>query len=140
GTITLATALSEAPVAGDLVEIRAVTDAVGQFSGAAGVATSFSTTITGVTGDDLSISISEEMTLRELAAAINANPSYVATVPGNINPDTSLASGFDFGASTSTNLQTSFSGTVSKVGFRQDLTEIVRWINEEAQYITAVRA
>ncbi|NJL53729.1 hypothetical protein HC928_00390 [bacterium] len=139
GAITLAVALSEAPIVGDLVEIRSVTEAVGQFNGASGRATSFATTITGVTGDNLNIAIPATMTLRQLVAAINANVNYLATVPSNINQDTTLASEFDFGASTSINMQRSFAGTVSTLGFRQDVQEVVDWINEEAQYITAVR-
>jgi hypothetical protein len=140
GSVTLATALSAVPVVGDLVEIRAVTNAVGQFNGASGVATSFATTITGVSGDNLSITITALMTLRELAAAINTNTNYVATIPASINPDTTLASEFDWGSSTSINLQTSYSGTVATTGFRQDITEVLDWINEEAQYITASRS
>lgn len=140
GSVTLATALSEVPVVGDLVEIRAVTNAVGQFSGASGVATSFATTITGVAGDNLSITISDVMTLRQLTAAINTNSNYLATIPATINPDTTLASLFDWGSSTSINLQTSYSGTVATTGFRQDINEVLEWINEEAQYITATRS
>ena len=138
--ITLAVALSEVPTVGDLVEIRSVTDAVGQFNGASGVATSFTTTITGVSGDDLNIAITPTMTLRQLAALINANSNYIATIPSSINPDTTLASEFDWGASTSINLQRSYSGTVSTTGFRQDLNEVINWINNEAQYITASRS
>lgn len=140
GSITLAVSLSAAPETGDLVEIRNVTDAVAAFSGASGVATSFTSTITGVTGDNLSITIPATMTLRQLAAAINANTNYVATIPSIINPDTSLASEFDWGSSTSVNIQRSYSGTVSTLGFRQDITEVLSWINDEAQYITATRS
>jgi hypothetical protein len=140
GQITLAVALEEAPVAGDLVEIRNVTNAVAQFSGASGLATSFASTITGVVGDDLAITISATMTLRQLASAINTNPNYLATVPATINPDTTLASLFDWGASTSVNIQRSYTGTVSTTGFRQDLNEVISWINDEAQYVTATRS
>lgn len=140
GDITLAVNLSTAPVAGDLVEIRNVTDAVAQFNGASGAATALVSTITGVTGDNLNIAITASMTLRELVGLINANTNYVATIPSAINPDTTLASEFDWGASTSVNIQRSFTGTVSTTGFRQDINEVVDWINAEAQYITATRS
>lgn len=137
--ITLAVGLSAVPVVGDLVEILAVTNAVGQFSGASGVATSFTTTITGVVGDNLSIAIPQGMTVRQLANAINANTNYLATVPSAINGDVEIARQFDFGSGTSINLQRSFSGTVSTTGFRQDIKEIVAWINSTAQYLVASR-
>lgn len=140
GDITLAVNLSAVPVVGDLVEIRGVTNAVGQFSGASGLANQFATTITGVTGDNLAITITPTMTLRELAGLINTNTNYVATIPTAINPDTSLASEFDWSASTSINLQRSYTGTVSTLGFRQDLNEVLDWINVEAQYIVATRS
>lgn len=138
--LTLAVNLSAVPVVGDLVEIRGVTNAVGQFNGASGLANQFATTVTGVTGDNLAITITPTMTLRELAGLINTNTNYVATIPTAINPDTTLASEFDWGASTSINLQRSFSGTVSTTGFRQDLNEVLDWINVEAQYLTATRS
>lgn len=138
--ITLAVNLSAAPVAGDLIEIRNVTNAVAQFNGASGLATQLVSTITGVTGDNLAITITNTMTLRELVGLINANTNYVATIPSSINPDTTLASKFDWGASTSVNIQRSYSGTVSTTGFRQDLNEVIDWANNEAEYITASRS
>jgi len=137
--ITLAVALTAAPVVGDIVEILAVTNAVGQFAGASGVATSFNTTITGVVGDDLTIAIPQGMTVRQLANTINVNTNYLATVPPAINGDVEVAQQFDFGSGTAVNLQRSFSGTVSTTGFRQDIQEIVSWLNETAQYLTATR-
>lgn len=137
--INLATDLSFVPDVTDLIEIFGATNAVGTMNGANGVATSFTTAITGVTGDNLNIAIPAGMTVRQLAAAINANPSYVATIPPAINGDTSLATAFDFGSGTAINLQTSFSGTVSKDGFRQDIQEIVSWINNTSAYLTAER-
>lgn len=138
--VTLSVALSAVPVVGDIVELRSVTNATGTMTGTSGVATAFATTITGVTGDDLNIAITSTMTLRQLAALINTNPNYVATVPARINSDTTLASQFDFGTGTTTNLQRSYTGTVSTAGFRQDLQEIVSWINLESEYLIATRA
>src|SRR5690606_28429520 len=57
-SISLAVDLAAAPVVGDLVELRDVTDATGEFKGAHGKATSFTTTIVGVVGDNLDILIS----------------------------------------------------------------------------------
>ena len=139
-SITLATALSAVPTVGDIVEIYGVTAATGQFTGASGKATAFTTTLTGVTGDNLNIAISTSMTVNQLKNAINANQNYLATVPSQINGDVELASQFDWGTSTAVNIQTSFSGTVATTGFRQDLKEVVAWINANAVYLTAVRS
>lgn len=140
GSVTLAVALSALPTVGDIVEIRGVTDATGTVTGASGVATAFTSTITGVTGDDLSITFTPNMTLNALKNAINANPNYIATVPSQVNGDTTTAASLDFGASTQVNIQRSYSGTVSTTGFRADLFEIISWINNESTWLTAARA
>lgn len=139
GDITLAVSLSAVPSVGDIVELYAVTDAVASFTGSNGAATSFTSTITGVSGDNLSIAITAGMTVRQLASLINANPNYLATVPPGINGDVELASQFDFGTGTSINIQRSFTGTTSLLGFRQDVKEIVEWINEQSIHLTAQR-
>ena len=138
-SITLAVNLSAAPVIGDIVEIHGVTNATGAFTGANGVATAFATTITGVTGDNLSIALTSGMTLRQLQTAINLNTNYIATIPNGINGDTVLSQNFDFG-NTAINIQRSFAGTVSTTGFRQNLQEVLNWVNANAQYVSAVRA
>lgn len=140
GTITLATALSAVPVIGDIVDIYGVTVATGTVTGASGLATAFTSSITGVTGDNLNIAISPTMTVNQLKTAINANINYLATVPSQINGDVELASQFDWGTSTATSMQTSYSGTVATTGFRQDLKEVGAWINANAVYLTAVRS
>jgi hypothetical protein len=137
--ITLDVALSAAPVAGDLVEILSVTSATGTFNGSNGVATQFVTSITGVVGDNLAITIPTGLTLRQLAGLINANTNYLATIPSQINGDIELATEFDFGAGTSISMQTSFSGTVATSGFRQNIKEIVHWMNNSAEYVIASR-
>lgn len=139
GDITLAVDLSAVPEVGDIVELYSVTNALASFTGSNGAATAFTSTITGVTGDNLSITIPAGMTLRQLANAINANPSYVATIPSGINGDVELASAFDFGTGTSINIQRSYTGTVSVLGFRQDVKEIVSWINNQSIHLTAER-
>jgi hypothetical protein len=140
--ITLDVALSAAPSltpAPDTVEILSVTSATGTFNGSNGVATQFVTSITGVVGDNLAITIPTGLTLRQLAGLINANTNYLATIPPQINGDIELATAFDFGASTVTSMQTSFSGTVATSGFRQNIKEIVYWMNNSAEYVIASR-
>lgn len=137
--ITLATNLLTAATVGDTVEILAVTAALGGFTGASGLSTAFVSTITGVTGDNLSITLPQGMTLRQLANAINANTNYVATIPSQINGDTELAQQFDFTAAGTTSMQTSYTGTVATTGFRQNLQEVITWINAEATNLTATR-
>lgn len=118
------------------VEIKNVTNAVGLFTGASGVATVFTTTVTGVTGDNLSISLAANMTLRDLVKEINKNVNYLATIPGGVNADTTLAANFDF-ATSNVNIQTMADNT--SAGFRQDINDIVVWFNNNCQYATAVR-
>jgi len=139
GTITLATALSAAPVVGDLISIYGVTVATGQMTGASGLTSAFTTTLTGVTGDNLNIAITPSMTITALKNAINANVNYLATVPSQINGDVELASQFDFG-SAAVSIQTSYTGTVATTGFRQNLKEIIAWINASSVYLKAARS
>lgn len=137
--ITLDVALTAVPEIGDDIEILNVTSATGTFNGSNGVATQFVTSITGVVGDNLAIAIPTGLTIRQLAGLINANTNYLATIPSQINGDIELATAFDFGASTVTSMQTSFSGTVATSGFRQNIKEIVYWMNNSAEYVIASR-
>lgn len=144
GTITLATPLTDDEFdslvnSSSTIEILTVTDAVGEFYGSSGVATEFGTTITGVTGDDLSIAITDTMTLNELVTAINANINYQAEVPSPaINGDTVLAKDFDFAVATPVNLQTTIDDSAE--GFKQDVKAIVDWFNNVSVYVSAERA
>lgn len=119
------------------VEIKSVTNAVATMSGASGKATSLTTTVTGVTGDNLSISFTAGMTLRQMVNQINANVNYLASAPSGTNLDTVLAADFDF-STTTVNIQTQASNT--SAGFKQDINEIVKWFNNKCQYATAARA
>lgn len=120
------------------VDILTVTDANAQFVGQAGRATAFTTTITGVTGDDLNISISQSMTLRELVDKINQSGTYAASAAPWVNLDTVLASSFDFGASTQTSIQASIE--ISPEGaFYRKVTELVEWCNSFSQLVQAER-
>ena len=125
-----------------VVQILTVTAAVAQFSNAfgptPGFATRFTSTITGVTGDDLSINITEGMTLRQLVDTINANPNYLAEIPAGINPDTTPARDFDFGTSTQISIQKGIDVN-DGAGFKQDVMDVVDWFNGFARDVTAER-
>lgn len=140
GSITLATHLSAVPAVGDLIEIKAVTVATAGFVGSNGAATAFQSTITGVSGDNLSIPLTAGMSLRNLAAAINSNTNYLATIPATVNQDTILANSFDYGAGTSVSIQTSYTGTMATTGYRRNVSDIIRWVDESSLYFKAVRA
>jgi hypothetical protein len=145
-TITLAapglsadfvTELQAATASTVTVDILTVTNALATITGASGVATAFTTTITGVTGDNLNIAITSSMTLQQLVNTINANPSYSAVVPSKVNAQTTLAKNFDFGSSTAINIQRSVE--LSTLGFKQDLYNLVNWFNTNSIYATATR-
>lgn len=119
------------------VEILSVTDATAQITGASGRATTFATSITGVAGDDLSLSIGATETLASLVTRINQNSNYLAVVPSGINAQTTLASEFDFGVA-AINIQKSIAVN-GGLGFRQDLQELIDWLTEVAEDVTAVR-
>lgn len=148
GTLTLdGTGISAANLASlangvSVVQILTVTAAVGAFSNAfgptPGASTRFTTTITGVTGDNLSIDITVGMTLRQLVDSINSNPSYLAEIPAGINPDTTPARDFDFGTSTSISIQKGIDVN-DGAGFKQDVMDVVDWYNTFARDVTAER-
>lgn len=123
------------------VEIKTVTNATVQVVGSLGVATGLTTTITGVTGDDLSITFTNGMTLRQLQNAINVNPSYLATIPAYVNPDTTLASILDFTYAVQPNIQIqqSLDPTVNSQ-FLANVFDVVSWFNSTSQYVTAERS
>lgn len=136
--LTLSPGFSAVPSATSSVQIRTVTSAFSEISGAAGVAASLATTIQGVPGDDLSIAFTAGMTLRQLVTAINANTNYVATIPNGINGDLSVAADFDFGPNTRLNIANS--PNITSEGFRQDTAALVNYFGDQDAYATAVRA
>lgn len=119
------------------VQILTPTNAVATMVGSSGEATSFTTTITGVTGDDLSITFTTAMTVQNLVDQINANVNYVARVPAGINPAT-LVADFDFGTATAINIQKTMDQN-GDLGFKQDVMAVVNWINDTASYAIAER-
>lgn len=140
-TLTLETPLLSVPSTGATLEILSVTAATARFSSAvAGRASNFATTITGVTGDDLSINITPSTTLRQLIGSIQANSNYVVTVFPGINQDTTLAKDFDFtlAVAEATNIQSSVE--LTSQGFRQDIMDIVSWANTGSAFLTASRS
>lgn len=114
-----------------IVEIKTVTSATAVITGEAGAATTLTSTITGVTGDNLSITFAAGETVRQLVDRINANTNYLATVPNGINPDTSYSADFDFGTPTVVNIQAQASLN-GGLGFRQDLAQVVAWFSNSA--------
>ncbi len=139
--LTLSPPLSNAPSAasgGDDVSIRTVTAGTMIVAGASGIATSLSTTLTGVSGDDLSITFTPGMTIRALLDTINANTNYLATVPGAVNPDISLAADFDFGPRTLVTVLNSAS--VAADGLFQNNVALVAYYNGFSALADSVRA
>lgn len=134
--LTLDPPLSEAPTTGDAVSIRSLTAGVVEVLGASGKATSLSTTLTGVVGDDLSITFPAGQTLRQLVSAINTNTNYLATVHPGINPDTNLAEELDFNISRSVLV----SANIAQEGLSRDAQDVVDWFNQFSQWVEAERA
>lgn len=136
--LTIVPAFSAVPTGGTAIEIRTVTAGVSSVAGSTGVATSLSSTITGVSGDDLSIAFTAGMTLRQLATAINVNPNYVATIPAGINGDVAVAAEFDFGPNTQISILNS--ENIATDGFRQDNVALVNYFETTSELVTAARA
>lgn len=136
--LTIVPAFSTIPANGTVIEIRTVTKAESVIVGATGVATSLTTAITGVSGDDLSVAFTAGMTLRQLQTAIQANTNYVATIPAGINGDIAVAEDFDFGPNTVTNIQQT--ATITAEGFRQDNVALVNYFEIVDEKVSAVRS
>lgn len=136
--LTVSPALSAAPAALDVVDIRTVTAGTSQVGGASGVATTLSTTLTGVVGDDLSITFTAAMTLRDLMNAVNANPNYLASLPDGVNPDVGLAADFDFGVNT--NISILNSQELHTDGMYQNTMALVNYFNIFSELANAVRS
>lgn len=133
----LVAAIQAASASTATVQILTVTNAVGTMVGSLGRATSFTTTITGISGDDLAITFSTAQTVQNLVDQINANVNYVARVPAGINP-AALVVDFDFGTSTAINIQKDMDRN-GGLGFKQDVMAVVNWFNDNAAYATAER-
>jgi hypothetical protein len=137
-TLTLDPPLSAVPAAGSVVQIRTVTAGVGRIAGSTGVATSLVTTLTGVSGDDLAITFTAGMTLRQLQTAIQANSNYVATIPNGINGDILVAADFDFGPDTTISILNS--ENITDDGFLQNNMAVVNYFETSSEFISASRS
>ena len=143
-TLTLSPALSEAPSIGDTVEIQTVTGGYMEIQGSAGVATKLVTKTYGVS-DDLDITFTNNMTLRQLVAQVHQNTNYQAVVAGGVNLDTTLVKDFDFGPNSRTSnagiLATpSLYTNVTGEGATRDLMAVVDYFNDFSEYVNAVRS
>jgi len=154
--LTVSNAWTTTPDATSVYEIRYATAATGSFIGAAGVATYFRTSVAvdgGVAAQDLNIQLASTDTLEDLAATINANANYVATIPGGVNRQTTMASSFDFDlGNTDVDLlddrntvtaqpNPTYSYTVPwPNNFKRNIAQLVADLNDKSQYVTAVRA
>lgn len=134
-SLTVYPPLPSAPSSGS-VEIMPLTSAAISVSTSSGVATNLSVTLTGVVGDDISVVITPTMTLRQLAAAVNANPNYLMTVAAGVNQDTILASTLDRTLAA----QALYSASISTSGVTRDIMAIVEYINSTSQLVSASRS
>lgn len=127
------------------VAIKTVTNATATINGANGVATSLTTSITGVSGDNLSITFPSGMTVADLANLINKNINYSATVPNSINGNLQFAANFDY-SSTAYNIQidpdvraTTGATYEAQRAFYADIFDILTWFNAESKDAVAAR-
>jgi len=135
------TTAEAADLIGTTVEIINVTAATVSITGAAGVATGLTSAVTP-TADDLAITFTANMTLRQLVDQLNGTTNYEATIPNGVNPDTTLVKTFDFGTR-ATGVDVRFDGEVdpdNKGTFRRDLQVLVDWVNNFSDIATAAKA
>ena len=137
-------------------EIRYASQATGSFVGAQGVATYFRTNVAvdgGAAAQDLNIQLASTDTVEDLAAAINANANYVATIPSGVNKQTTLASSFDFDlGNTAVDLRNDKDAVATQPdptyayttpwanNFKRNIALLVADLNDKSQYVTAARA
>ena len=155
--LTLDEALTTVPAALDDYEIRYIAEASATIEGAAGVASAFKTyrKLNGASTStvDLNISFTTQTTLNDLAAEINADSNYQATVPNGINGLTTLCNTLDFdlghrsvdirndkGAVTSPPSPAVNTVATWPNHFRRDLQEFVDDLNEKNETVRAVRS
>lgn len=137
-------------------QIRYISQAAATVTGAAGVATGFETyrKLNGASTStkDLDITFTSSTTLTDLAATINADTNYQATIPDGINGAV-LANTLDFdlghrlvdlrndkaAVSTPPNPAVSAVSTWAN-HFRRDLQELIDDINEKSETVSAVRS
>lgn len=126
---------------GTSVTIANVTSATVSITGANGEATGL-TSVVAPTADNLNITFSEGMTLRQLVDYLNGSTNYEAVIPDGVNQDTTLMSSFDFGTRNTT-VDVMFDDEISpsiKGSFRRDLQVLVDWVNTFSTLATAEKA
>lgn len=154
--LTVSQAWTTTPDATSVYELRYISAATASFVGAAGVATSFQTSLTldgGSAATDLNITLASTDTLEGLAATINANANYTATIPGGINKQTTLVQSFDFDlGNTAVDIaQDKDSVTAQPTptlaytvpwpnNFKRNIAQLVADLNDKSEYVTAARA
>jgi len=138
------TAAQAAEIVGGTAYIKNITSAVASITGAAGVATGFTTTCVLVpvsTTDNLSLTFNVNETLRQFIDRVNATTNFRLSAGAGINLDTTLMKTFDFGTR-ATNVDVRFDSAITpstKGTFRRDLQGLVDWINSFSSLATAVR-
>lgn len=123
------------------VTVRNVTSATANIAGASGVATTLTSTVAPV-ADNLNVTFTNNQTLRSLVDQINLTTNYEATIPGGVNPDTTLMETFDFGTR-ATGVDVRFDDEITPTtagSFLRDLQVVVDWVNDYSELITATRA
>lgn len=127
------------------VDIKTVTDATVTINGSNGVATSLTTSITGVSGTNLNIPFTTGMTVADLANLINKDANYIASIPSAINGNLQYVANLDF-SSTAFNIQvdpavraTTGAVYLSERAFHADIFDIITWFNNESQHAVATR-
>jgi hypothetical protein len=154
--VTVSQAWTTTPDATSEFSIRYVTSATGSFIGSTGKATGFQTSVAvngAVAATGLNITFAPGDTLEQLAETINANLSYVATIPSGVNKQTTMASSFDFDlgntavelrndkSTITTQPNPTYSYTVPwPNSFKRELQVAVDDINSSGQLVSAAKA
>jgi hypothetical protein len=120
------------------VSIRTVGPAIMTISGASGAATGLTTTITGVTGDNLTLTFAAGQTVRQLMDIITQNTNYEAVAGQGINPDTTYVADLDFGATAVFKIIASTN--ISTTGATRNTMAVVDYLNNFSQYVNATRS
>ena len=139
------TTTEAADLIGTAATVRAVTACTATITGASGVATGMTSSVTSVPVsalDDLNLTFIANETLRQFVDRINSTTNYRASIGGGVNGDTTLMKTFDFGTR-ATAVDVRFDAAISpstKGTFRRDLQDAIDWINDHSELITATRS
>lgn len=123
---------------GQVINVTAATVSI---TGANGVATTMTSTVTP-TADNLNITFNPDETVRAFTDRVTGTTNYEATVIGATNADTTLMKDFDFGTR-ATGVEVRFDEQISPDdfgSFRQDLKDLIDWFNNNSTLVSAVRA